>query len=77
MDKQQLRAAIRAIQALPIRQGAKDIAIARLVEAHLPDRHDLDHQGGSVKDTAKVLGIQRTYLSRLISKYGLNTRRGR
>jgi len=37
----------------------------------------LDHQGGSVKDTAKVLGIQRTYLSRLISKYDLTTRRGR
>ena len=40
-------------------------------------QRNLDHQGGSVKDTAKVLGIQRTYLSRLISKYGLTTRRGR
>jgi len=38
---------------------------------------NLDHQGGSVKDTAKVLGIQRTYLSRLISKYSLSTRRNR
>ena len=38
---------------------------------------NLNHQGGSVKDTAKILGIQRTYLSRLISKYGLNTRRNR
>jgi Nif-specific regulatory protein len=40
-------------------------------------QRNLDHQGGSVKDTAKILGIQRTYLSRLISKYGLNTRRNR
>ncbi|MGD9336424.1 MAG: sigma-54 dependent transcriptional regulator, partial [Syntrophobacterales bacterium] len=40
-------------------------------------QRNLDHQGGSVKDTAKILGIQRTYLSRLISKYGLNTKRNR
>ena len=38
-------------------------------------QRNLDHQGGSVKDTAKILGIQRTYLSRLISKYTLITRR--
>ena len=40
-------------------------------------QRNLDHQGSSVKETAKVLGIQRTYLSRLISKYGLTTRRSR
>ncbi len=40
-------------------------------------QNNLDHKSGSVKDTAKILGIQRTYLSRLISKYGLNTRRNR
>ncbi len=40
-------------------------------------QRNLDHQGGSVKNTANALGIQRTYLSRLISKYGLNTKRNR
>jgi Nif-specific regulatory protein len=40
-------------------------------------QRNLDHQGSSVKETAKVLGIQRTYLSRLISKYALTTRRSR
>jgi DNA-binding NtrC family response regulator len=40
-------------------------------------QRSLDHQGGSVKETAKTLGIQRTYLSRLISKYGLTTKRNR
>ncbi|MBW2721779.1 MAG: sigma-54-dependent Fis family transcriptional regulator [Deltaproteobacteria bacterium] len=40
-------------------------------------QRNLDHQGSSVKETSKVLGIQRTYLSRLISKYGLTTRRSR
>ncbi|UCG11320.1 MAG: sigma 54-interacting transcriptional regulator [Deltaproteobacteria bacterium] len=40
-------------------------------------QRNLDHQGGSVKETANVLGIQRTYLSRLISKYGLTTKRNR
>jgi Nif-specific regulatory protein len=38
---------------------------------------NLDHQNGSVKETARTLGIQRTYLSRLISKYGLITKRNR
>jgi Nif-specific regulatory protein len=38
---------------------------------------NLDHQSGSVKETARILGIQRTYLSRLISKYGLITKRNR
>jgi Nif-specific regulatory protein len=40
-------------------------------------QRNLDHQGGSVKETAQILGIQRTYLSRLISKYGLDTGRNR
>ena len=40
-------------------------------------QNNLDHQSGSVKDTAMALGIQRTYLSRLISKYGLSTKRNR
>jgi Nif-specific regulatory protein len=38
---------------------------------------NLDDQNGSVKDTAEILAIQRTYLSRLISKYGLITKRNR
>jgi Nif-specific regulatory protein len=37
-------------------------------------QRNLDHHGGSVKETARTLGIQRTYLSRLISKYGLTTK---
>ncbi|MBW1979750.1 MAG: sigma 54-interacting transcriptional regulator [Deltaproteobacteria bacterium] len=36
---------------------------------------NLDMHGGSVKATAKTLDIQRTYLSRLISKYELATKR--
>jgi DNA-binding NtrC family response regulator len=39
-------------------------------------QQSLDLQGGSVKETAKTLKVQRTYLSRLISKYRLTTRRG-
>ena len=40
-------------------------------------QRSLDLHTGSVKATAKTLKVQRTYLSRLISKYGLATRRGR
>jgi Nif-specific regulatory protein len=32
---------------------------------------NLDHTGGNRSQAAKIMGIQRTYLSRLISKYGL------
>jgi transcriptional regulator with GAF, ATPase, and Fis domain len=39
-------------------------------------QRSLDLHTGSVKATAKTLKVQRTYLSRLISKYGLATRRG-
>ncbi|MFP3870145.1 MAG: sigma-54 interaction domain-containing protein [Syntrophobacteria bacterium] len=38
---------------------------------------NLNHHGGSVKETAHTLGIQRTYLSRLISKYDLTVKRSR
>jgi Nif-specific regulatory protein len=39
-------------------------------------QRSLDLHTGSVKETAKTLKVQRTYLSRLISKYALATRRG-
>jgi Nif-specific regulatory protein len=39
-------------------------------------QRSLDLHTGSVKETAKTLKVQRTYLSRLISKHGLVTRRG-
>lgn len=35
----------------------------------------LDHCQGSVKNAAALLGVQRTYLSRLIGRYGLRTAR--
>lgn len=38
-------------------------------------QRSLDMHGGSVKETARTLNIQRTYLSRLISRYALFTRR--
>jgi transcriptional regulator with PAS, ATPase and Fis domain len=40
-------------------------------------QRNLDVHHGSVKEAAKTLDIQRTYLSRLISKYGLTTKRNR
>jgi Nif-specific regulatory protein len=32
---------------------------------------NLDHTGGNRSKAAKIMGIQRTYLSRLISRYEL------